>query len=91
MKKTMLVFFISLMIISLSLLSAKDITGSYSIEGGVEGSTYSGELFIEENGDVYEVSWELASGEVCVGIGILKGNYLAVAYTDESFTAFGVV
>lgn len=91
MKKTTLIFYVSLVIISLSLLSAKDITGTYSIEGGAEGSTYSGELFIEENGDVYEVYWELGSGEIYAGLGILQGNYLAVAYTDETFTAFGVV
>ena len=91
MKKTMLVFIITMLIFSLSFLSAEDITGTYSIEGGVEGSTYSGEISIEKNGEVYDVYWWLNSGEVYMGIGILEGDYLAVAYSDESFTAFGVV
>lgn len=60
---------------------APDITGKYSCEGtNAGGATYKGTCEISKKGDTYLLKWALDAGDSYVGIGLLEGKVLAVAF-----------
>lgn len=65
---------------------AQEVVGVYECEGvNPDGSTYRGEVEISKDEDTYRVSWTMSERATALGIGILRGDVLAVSYfTGES-------
>ncbi len=60
--------------------NSADVTGFYRVRGkGVNGS-YSGEVTITREKEVYSVVWSLDDGSQIVGVGLLEGNVFSVAW-----------
>ena len=68
-----------------------DITGTFEVEGANPDGAgkYKGTLMIEKTGDAFNIEWNV--GMAYLGTGILMDGYLAVAYTDDKRTWFGIV
>lgn len=65
--------------------SSRDLTGVYACEGqNPDGSAYSGRVEIVKWQDAYLVRWTIPSTSQVVGIGILRGDVLAVSYFGGS-------
>ena len=64
---------------------AAEFTGAYRCEG-VDGSgtTYRGTTVIDKQGDVYYVQWAIGGHLTAVGVGVAKGDALAVSYYGPS-------
>ncbi len=61
-----------------------DISGYYKCEGdNPDGGKYRGVVKIEPNNKAYTLSWFLGGTDVSVGVGIRKGDTLAVSYACE--------
>jgi hypothetical protein len=63
-----------------------DVAGVYRCEGtNPDGSRYRGVVEIRKEADTYRVSWTMSQRASALGIGILRGDVLAVSYfTGES-------
>lgn len=62
-----------------------DITGYYSCEGeDSNGKRYKGVAMIVKKNDIYVVSWTVGIGSNFVGIGIRKGENLAISWALTS-------
>ena len=61
-----------------------DIVGVYQCQGVGPGGPYQGIVKIEKNGDTYWLQWTLSEENIIsLGLGIIKGNILAVSYFGE--------
>lgn len=71
---------------------ATDLTGEYTAAGHSpkSGKAYTATAKIMKKGDVYEVTWNV-DGKGYLGTGILIDDVLAVAYTDDAKTWFGII
>lgn len=67
-----------------------DITGFYRTEGSYLNKTYKGNVEITKVGDAYQLLWFTPNGIVQVGVGILKGDALSVAFYGTN-SPIGVV
>ena len=69
--------------------SLADPAGTYRVSGTNPGtgSTYSGTVTVERNGDTFLVAWTIA-GTRQIGVGIGKDDFLAVSY--RSGDAIGI-
>ena len=65
-----------------------DLTGGNSKWGG---SSYRGEVAIYPQGENFRVEWRIGSSQSQVGVGIVEGDVLSVAYCDSVSGAWGVV
>ena len=68
--------------------------GTYNLSGGNSfwGSSYEGEVVICPNGENYRVIWKIGTSQTQVGVGVLQGDILSVAFTDLSKPSFwGVI
>ena len=62
-----------------------DIAGFYQCEGvEVGGTKYTAEVEIRRLGDAYAVSWTKGTVPLHIGIGIRKGNVLAVSFASKT-------
>jgi hypothetical protein len=70
---------------------AADIEGTYSAVGSNPGGKgqYKGNVIISKSGETYKIVWSV--GTAYIGTGILIGDVLSVAYTDEGKKWFGIV
>ncbi len=70
---------------------AADIEGTYSAVGSNPGGKgqYKGNVIISKSGETYKVVWSV--GTAYIGTGIVVGDVLSVAYTDEGKKWFGIV
>jgi hypothetical protein len=70
---------------------AADIQGTYKAAGSNPGGKgqYQGNVIISKSGETYKVVWSV--GTAYVGTGIVMGDVLSVAYTDEGKKWFGIV
>ena len=68
------------------------LVGDYRVKGiNPDGkSGYTGTVNISKDGDTFHLKWEVTPNTY-IGSGFLRGNYLAVAYTDTKGTWFGVM
>jgi hypothetical protein len=58
-----------------------DITGRYRCEGmNPDGRAYRGTVEITKNDETYRLRWIMSEGGTSFGIGILRGEFLAVSY-----------
>ena len=63
---------------------AQDLTGTYQCEGvGPNGTKYRGIVEITQNDQTYRVKWTVAPDGVYFGIGVRKGDQLAVSYLGQ--------
>jgi hypothetical protein len=64
----------------------REVEGVYRCEGtNPDGSRYRGVVEIRKDADTYRVSWTMSQRASALGIGILRGDVLAVSYfTGES-------
>jgi hypothetical protein len=60
----------------------QDITGTYNASGG--------DFTITRNGEVYQVRWEYPDGRVWVGVALLEGKTLSVAWDFPTGGNLGV-
>ncbi len=90
MKRRALIIIISLFMV-MGCFQRKSITGTFKMIGKSQGKPYTGTLTIYKRGDVYQLGWELKSGETYDGIGILEEGYLAGAYSDAEGNIIGAV
>jgi hypothetical protein len=62
-----------------------DPVGTYRVTGTnpKSGSTYSGTVTVERNGDTFLVAWKIA-GSRQIGVGIGKDDFLAVSYRSTN-------
>jgi hypothetical protein len=91
MKKTCLVL-TAILAICLSMPAlAADIEGTYKAAGSNPGGKgqYKGNVIISKSGETYKVVWSV--GTAYIGTGIVVGDVLSVAYTDEGKKWFGIV
>ena len=64
---------------------AEKFTGAYYCEGiDASGNAYRGRTLIDKQGDVYYVQWTLGGRLTAIGIGVAKGDSLAVSYYGPS-------
>jgi hypothetical protein len=70
---------------------AADIEGTYKASGTNPGGKgqYKGNVIISKSGETYKVVWSV--GTAYIGTGIVVGDVLSVAYTDEGKKWFGIV
>lgn len=69
---------------------ASDLTGQYRVEGtNPSGGQYEGTAEITENGETYQIRWNIGSNETYEGIGIVQEDVLAVSFQSEQVS--GVV
>jgi hypothetical protein len=62
-------------------VSSTDLTGIYVCSGtNADGSSYQAIVEIARQNDAYQLQWVVDSEVVAVGMGIRKGDVLAVAY-----------
>ncbi|MDE3045691.1 MAG: hypothetical protein KGJ02_03510 [Verrucomicrobiota bacterium] len=68
-------------------------SGTYQLSGSSSrwSNGYQGEVIIQPQGENYSLRWRIGSSQSQIGIGILNGNVLSVAYLDEATRVFGVV
>ena len=63
---------------------AQDLSGVYQCEGvGPNGKPYKGVVEIAKNDQTYRFKWTIAPDGVYVGLGILKGDAMAVSYFGQ--------
>ena len=64
----------------------REVEGVYRCEGTIpDGTRYRGVVEIRKDADTYRVSWTMSQRASALGIGILRGDVLAVSYfTGES-------
>jgi len=73
-----------------ALAKQPDLAGTYRCEGlNPEGKTYEGTVEISKQEQTYRLKWMTPPAGVSVGIGIVKGDVLAVSYFDGAM--MGVV
>jgi hypothetical protein len=69
---------------------ASDLTGQYRVEGtNPSGRQYQGTAEITENGETYQIRWNIGPNETYEGVGILQEDALAVSF--QSGQVSGVV
>jgi hypothetical protein len=69
------------------------VEGSYTVRGDAntaEGGTYSGSMSVVRYGETYYVGWTVG-GKTFHGIGLLQGDWLAVAWSTANAKGYGVV
>ena len=91
MKKASLALTILLAICLGAPAIAADIEGTYSAVGSNPGGKgqYKGNVIISKTEETYKVVWSV--GTAYIGTGIVIGDVLSVAYTDEAKKWFGIV
>ena len=63
---------------------AQDLSGMYQCEGvGPNGTKYRGIVEIAKNDQTYRLRWTIRPDGVYLGIGILRGDELAVSYFGQ--------
>lgn len=78
------------LVFGVSLAAAADIDGIYEAKGTTpDGSTYTGEVQIKSFGPTEGIAWRLGN-EGYKGLGIVSGNVLGAAYSNQE-GYFGVV
>lgn len=68
-------------------------TGTYELLGSNSESrvvNYQGEVIITRRGSNYELLWLIGRQQVQVGVGILYGDVLSVAFQGNSYADIGV-
>jgi hypothetical protein len=66
-------------------------TGTYDLSGGNNNwgnSGYHGEVVIAPQGENYSVIWRIGSKQTQIGVGVLQGDVLSVAFTDVANPSF---
>jgi|GEM_PF-1401178 len=65
--------------------------GTYAVQGTNPGGKgdYTGSVIISQTGETLKVVWNV--GTAYIGTGVLTGDVLSVAYTDENKRFFGIV
>ena len=91
MKKAILLFTVLITICLVAPVHAADIEGTYKAAGSNPGGKgqYKGNVIISKSGETYKVVWSV--GTAYIGTGIVVGDVLSVAYTDEGKKWFGIV
>jgi hypothetical protein len=85
MKKTFLLCLFLCLATSAFAYSPRLWMGTYYLSGGNSfwfGGGYQGEVIIQPQGDNFNVVWRVGYSQTQVGIGILHGDNLSVAFTD---------
>jgi hypothetical protein len=91
MRKASLALIVLLAICLSAPALATDIQGTYAAVGSNPGGKgqYKGNVIITKTGQTYKVVWSV--GTAYIGTGIVVGDVLSVAYTDENKKWFGIV
>jgi hypothetical protein len=91
MKKATLALTAILAVCLIAPAYAADIEGTYKAAGSNPGGKgqYKGNVIISKSGETYKVVWSV--GTAYIGTGIVVGDVLSVAYTDEGKKWFGIV
>lgn len=64
---------------------AEKFTGAYYCEGiDASGTAYRGRTLIDKQGDVYYVQWTIGGRLTAIGLGVARGDSLAVSYYGPS-------
>lgn len=92
MRSMLATLVVSLFLATSTALAAPTIVGDYAVKGANPGGKgqYQGSVNISKDGDTFHVKWTVGA-ETYIGTGILRGEVLAVAYTDSKGSWFGVV
>ena len=91
MKRLILAFILFLLLLPAAGMAA-GIEGVYACNGTNPGGggSYQGTLAIIQNGDAYNVTWNIGA-QTYVGVGLLQGDSFSVGYSDVKKSWFGVV
>lgn len=89
--KTAILLTLALVLIATAAF-ADSIEGTYDCKGkGAGGGEYKGTVAVMKNGDAYNITWTLGSGETYTGVGLLSGDTFSVGYASGDKSWYGVV
>jgi hypothetical protein len=84
-RRALLILLVALATTAPAKMQALDPSGTYRCDGtSPDGRTYQGVVQIVRNGEAYLLRWVTPGGVANIGVGVMTGNTLSVAFFGRS-------